>query len=263
MRVESSIITSLSELRAIEQQRIADERAAVDRERAAQVEAKRAAEQAIRDAEEKKLREEREALMRIEQARVDAEREARMRVESAEAAERMRLQAALEQQRMAEENELRRAEIAKKRPTWMLAVTGLALVATLGFGYYAYERNEERQAAELAANHAENAKREAQQMAKEAREELDRLAKQMDEQDATLTNAQNALLVAQNQADRDKIAADIRKANERKAEIKKQQADAKAKADAAERAGGVDISGCLHGSIDCMDGTKPKTKKKK
>ena len=41
--IESSIITSLSELRAIEQQRIADERAAVERKRAAEDEARRAA----------------------------------------------------------------------------------------------------------------------------------------------------------------------------------------------------------------------------
>ena len=50
-----------------------------------------------------------------------------MRVESAEAAERARQQAALEQSRMQQEMDLRRAEVAKKRPTWMLVVTGLAL----------------------------------------------------------------------------------------------------------------------------------------
>ena len=110
---------------------------------------------------------------RIEQARVDAEREARMRVEAAEAAERMRLQAAIEQQRMQEENELRRAEIAKKRPTWMLAVTGFALVATLGFGYFAYERNEARQEAERARIAADNDKRQAQDDAAQSRAELD------------------------------------------------------------------------------------------
>ncbi|HEY5927364.1 MAG TPA: hypothetical protein VIV11_37025, partial [Kofleriaceae bacterium] len=148
MRVESSIITSLSELRAIEQQRIADERAAIERERAAEIETKRAAEQAIRDAEERRLREEREAIMRIEQARLDAEREARMRVEAAEAAERARFTAALEQQRMQEEHELRRAEIAQKRPTWMLVVTGMALVATIGLGWYAIDRARERDKAD-------------------------------------------------------------------------------------------------------------------
>src|SRR3954464_10397781 len=54
-----------------------------------------------------------------------------MRVESAEAAERQRQQAALEQQRLQQEMELRRAEVAKKRPTWMLAVTGIALVGVV------------------------------------------------------------------------------------------------------------------------------------
>src|SRR5262249_35614528 len=136
MRIESSILASLSELRAIEQERIADERAAVERARAAEVEAKRVAEQARLDAEQARIRAEREQRMRIEQARLDAEREARMKVMAAEAAERARLETALEHQRVAEELELRRAEIAKKRPTWMLVVTGVALVATIAFGWY-------------------------------------------------------------------------------------------------------------------------------
>jgi hypothetical protein len=223
MRIESSIITSLSELRAIEQQRIADERAAIERERTAEIEARRAAEQARIDAEQRRLREEREAIMRVEQARVDAEREARMRVEAADAAERARLQAAIEQQRMAEELELRRAEIAKKRPTWMLVVTGMALVATIALGWYAVERAGERDIADQARIAADNEKREAQRMAQQAREELDRLALEMDAQDARLVAAQKALIGAQTKADREAAAALIAAANRERAEIKRHQ----------------------------------------
>src|SRR5260221_10946547 len=126
MRVESSIMTSLGELRDIHQQRIVDERAAFERERAAEVEAKRAAEQAKLDAELDRQRADREAALRIEQARADAEREARLAIEAAQAAERARMQIALEQQRHHDETELRRAEVAKQRPRRMIAVTVIA-----------------------------------------------------------------------------------------------------------------------------------------
>src|SRR5690606_8448283 len=72
MRVESSIMTSLSELRAIEQQRIADERAARERQRLAEIEARRVAEQARIAAEQARLRAEREERLRIEEARIEA-----------------------------------------------------------------------------------------------------------------------------------------------------------------------------------------------
>lgn len=242
MRIESSIITSLSELRAIEQQRIADERAAIERERAAEIEARRTAEQAKLDAEERRVREEREAIMRVEQARLEAEREARMRVEAAEAAERARLTAALEQQRLAEEVELRRAEIAKKRPTWMLVVTGMALVATIGLGWYAVERAAERDRADQARIEAENEKRLAQQEAKEAREELDRLAKQMEEQDARIAQAQKVLLGAQNKADREAAAAIIAAASRERAEIQRRKDEIKLKAWKKKRGEQIKIS---------------------
>src|SRR5262245_40732498 len=137
MRIESSILTSLSELREIEQQRIADEHAAIERERAAEREARRAAEQARSDAEAARIGAGRDERLRIEQARVDAEREARLRVEASDAAERTRYQAALEQRRLEEEMQLRRAEILQKRPRWMVAVTALAVVAAVGLGWLA------------------------------------------------------------------------------------------------------------------------------
>lgn len=221
MRIESSIITSLSELRAIEQQRISDERAAVEQARAAEIEARRAAEQARLDAEQAGLRADREHAMRIEQARVDAEREARMRVEAIQATERERLQTAIEQQRTAEEMELRRAENARKRPTWMVAVTGAALVATIAFGWYAVEQASERDHFKAQQLRADQDKLEAQRVAQEARVELERLGKQMDELDAQIAKAQQALLVAETKAESDRAAVEIREANRRRIEAKR------------------------------------------
>jgi hypothetical protein len=127
-RFEGSLMSSLQELKAIEQQRLADERAVVVRTEEMRI-------QALADAERKaceeiaaKARAEHEATLAIERARADAEREARLRVEAAEQAERARQMMALEQERTQQEMELRRAEVKQKRPTWMVAVTGLALV---------------------------------------------------------------------------------------------------------------------------------------
>src|SRR5678816_2078702 len=128
---ENSVLFSLRELRQIEENRVQEEEAAVRSAEQARAAAHEAAERQRRDQEEAKVKAERDAQLAIETARENAEREARMRVESAEATERQRQQAALEQQRLQQEMELRRAEIAKKRPTWMLAVTGIALVGVV------------------------------------------------------------------------------------------------------------------------------------
>jgi hypothetical protein len=260
MRIESSIITSLSELRAIEQQRIADERAALERARTAEIEAKRAAEQARVMAEEARLRAERAERMRIEQARLEAEHDARMRVEAAEATERARLAAALDEQRLAEEMELRRAELAKKRPTWMLVVTGLALIATIGFGWFAMERARESEHALQQQAAANRVRDEAKEQARQARAELDRLAQQLDQLDAQVATAERTLLAAQTKADREAAAAAITAANRQRALVRKEQDEARRRADAAARAAGVDISHCLHNATDCIDGVPKKRK---
>ncbi|MDX2090632.1 MAG: hypothetical protein SFX73_22425 [Kofleriaceae bacterium] len=146
-RFEGSLMSSLAELRAIEEERIAQERAAViaaaeaKRRAAEEAEAKRIADEAARVAAE------REAAIAIERAREAAEREARMRVEATEATERARLVAALEQERLAGELELRRAEVAKKRPTWMVALTVTAVLATGGFAWFAIGRMNASEAA--------------------------------------------------------------------------------------------------------------------
>src|SRR5882762_4402638 len=147
---ENSVLFSLRELRQIEESRVQEEEHAVRTAEQARIAAAQEAERQRREAEEAKVRAERDELLRIETARENADRDARMRVESAEAMERQRVQAALEQQRLQHEMELRRAEVAKKRPTWMLAVTGVALLAAIGLiviAWQAWQRKSESDAA--------------------------------------------------------------------------------------------------------------------
>jgi colicin import membrane protein len=142
-RKESSVLFSLRELRSIEEERIAEEEAA---RRRAEEERKRAAEEA-----ERRVREEAEARR---QAAEDAERrgreeverrhrEERLRVEEAERRARVEAQANLEQQRLAHEMELRVMEVQRKRPTALIAVAAVLLLAVGGLGFLAYKKSQE------------------------------------------------------------------------------------------------------------------------
>ena len=223
MRIESSIITSLSELRAIEQQRIADERAVIERARVEEIEARRAAERARIEAEETRVRTEREEARRIEQRRFDAERDARLKVQAAEAAERARLHAALEHERMHQEVELRRAEIAKQRPRWMLVVTGAAMVVAIGLGWYAIDRNAERNRADDAAHLALKREEQAKQGTAQVRRDFDRLVSDMAVLDDKVAQAETALRKAQGEADRKRAAEIVAQAKLEKAEAQKRK----------------------------------------
>jgi hypothetical protein len=142
-RKESSVLFSLRELRSIEEERIAEEESA---RRRAEEERRRAAEEA-----ERRAREEEEARRRaIEEAerrgREELERvhrEERLRVEEAERRARVEAQANLEQQRMAHEMELRAEEVRRKRPTALIAIAAILLLAVGGLGFVAYKKSQE------------------------------------------------------------------------------------------------------------------------
>ena len=244
---ENSVLFSLRELRQIEENRVQEEENAVRTAEEARVRAQQDAERRRREEEDTKIQAERDHQRSIEEARLGAEREARMRVESTEAAERQRHQAAIEQQRMQQEMELRRAEIAKKRPTWMLAVTGLALVAAVGLIFFAINRMRESDASAEAKRKAEAAAAQAVKDAEEAKQQLDRVMKDLDELDTKVGQAVTAVADAQNDADRANAKARLIALQKEQYEMKQRAAEARAKAEKAERLKGVKVS------KECMD----------
>ena len=142
-RKESSVLFSLRELRSIEEERIAEEESA---RRRAEEERRRAVEEAERRArEEEDARraavEETERRGREEVER--RHREERLRVEEAERRMRVEAQANLEQQRMAKEMELRTLEVQRKRPTGLIAIAAILLLAVGGLGFLAYTKIQE------------------------------------------------------------------------------------------------------------------------
>jgi hypothetical protein len=253
MRVESSILASLSELRDIEKQRIADERSAIERTRRAEIEAKLAAEQAVREAEAARVRAENDERVRIEVARAEAEREARMRVQAAEASERARYQAALDQQRLAQEMELRRAEVLRKRPTWMVAVTACAFVAAIGLTWFAIDRSQKTAVAEEKQRIADAERARSKQMLIEAAARLKVLEDGVAELDQQVSVAQQKLASAQNEADRKAAREAIALADKRRADAKRAANAARAAEEKRIRDLGIHIDPkCVKDPVGCL-----------
>lgn len=217
-RFEGSLLTSLAELKSIEQQRLADERAAVIRADEQRRNAAVEAERQLRENAERLIREQRDAALAIEQAKVAAERELRLRVEQAEQAERARQQMALEQERHQQEMELRKAEVAKKRPKWMMAVTTLALALAavlVVMTVKAFAKSDEADDARIRADEiAEKARLEAEKM----RDELGKLEVNLREIDGKVDDAIKRVTLAQTQAEAKAAADDFKRMQQKKAD---------------------------------------------
>jgi colicin import membrane protein len=244
---ENSVLFSLRELRQIEESRVQEEEHAVRSAEEARAKAKDEAERRVREAEEAKIREERDHQRSIEESRVAAEREARMRVESTEATERQRHQAAIEQQRLQQEMELRRAEVAKKRPTWMLGVTAIAVIGIVLAVVVTINKMHETATHDV---QAQKARAEADQAKKDSEEAADRVHKleqqvadQQDKIDKAVSDVANA-----------KNASDIAAAQSRLAQLQKEQADMKIAAAAARQAAEkANRAKGIHVSQKCLD----------
>jgi len=208
---------------------MADERAAVVRAEEIKVQARLDAERRVKEEAEAKLRAERDAQLAIERAKVDAEREARLRVEAAEAAEAARQRMMLETERQQQEMELRKAEVAKKRPTWMVAVTGLALAAAavlVVLTVRAVTASDESEEARIAA---ENKARQAEIEAENSRIELDRIGKNLKELDGRITVVLAKFEAEQDEAKRIALQKEARRLRDE--QIKEQARQAKLEAD--------------------------------
>jgi hypothetical protein len=252
MAIESSIMSSLDELRAIHTQRIADERASFAAERRAVIEARQRTEDAQRALAEAKIRDAREAQLRLEQARVAAEREARMKLEAEDAAVRTRFAAELLAERQQQELELRRAEVAKQRPKWMVAVTTLAVAAGLGLGYFGYQRSIEADASAKQRAIAEQQKQEAKRQAAAATVELAAIETKLDTIHGRLDEAVKELALDDKEADRERARKAIAAAQRAEAEERQNILDLKRKKEHDDRIHGLHQENCVGTSLGCM-----------
>ena len=239
---ENSVLFSLRELRQIEENRVQEEEDAIRRDREAKLRAEQEEAARIHNAEQARIKAERDEQVRIENARESAEREARMHVEAHEAAERQKHAAALEQERLQHEMSIRREEARKKRPTWMLAVTAIALIGAIGFIYWGIQSKSQSEADEKARIAAEEASKQAIKEAHDASEKLAAVQRSLDDLDTKVAKAVSDVANAKDRSDI--LAAQNRLAELQKEqyEMRKRVAEAKAAADKAERAKGLHIS---------------------
>ena len=180
-----------------------------------------------------------------------AERETRMRVEAAAAAEQARHQGELERTRLAHEVELRRAEVAKTRPTWMLAVTGIAVALGLGLAWFAVDRSNRADAAEEATARAAEQTRQAKAESAAAGARVTAMQGELDELDGKVEQAQHALAAAETAAQRQQAKALLDAAN-RKAQLAHEAwLKAKQLQEEIERKRGITTDNCGRNSVIC------------
>lgn len=218
-------MTSLAELRAIEEERIAQERAAVMAEVVARKQALDDAERRARTEDEAKIAAVRNEELRIAREREQAERAARMQVESVEASERARLAAALEQERMVQELDLRRQEVAKKRPTWMVAVTIGAVIAAGALTWFGVDRYEQSQQAIAEKDKADAETKLAKAETEEAQTRLAAMEGDLRDIDTKVGKAIDQVIAADGAEQREAARKNLERLRQEEADLKRRHDD--------------------------------------
>ena len=251
MRPDTSIVTSLDELRALHLHRIEEERVRGERGRLAILEATRANAAAAQDSVAARVREERAALLSSETARATAEREARLRLEDGESAERARHQAELALERQVHELELRREEARRRRPRWMIAVTALAVCGGVALAEVAVGAAREAEAAHARTAAAELRAHEAKESARRSAAQLVAMTTELEGVHAKLEAGEHALQAATDAAERKHAQQAIDDANHAAIAQQHQLDQWHAARAAAKRQEGLHQDACVGTALGC------------
>jgi hypothetical protein len=185
--------------------------------------AREAAERRAREEEEARAKAEREARLLAEHARLEAEREERRRIDAAAAAELARQQVALEHARAERELELRREEVARTRPTWMMAVMGVSLAAAGALLWAALSSRSIAEESSARARVALLDRDRAREDAREAREGLESVSRELENNSRTIQSTLEELGRTKTQAGRDALEAKLRLEQQHNREIEEQR----------------------------------------
>jgi len=220
---ENSVLFSLRELRSIEETRVKEEEDAEKAAEEARIRARMEDERRVREAEEAKQRAAEEAARREHETREQRLREDALRVQETEARARAEHQAQLEAHRLQQEMEIRRQEVQKKWPVWLVVAVGIFAVVTIGAVIFMVQSSNKadseakaRQAAQIEQAKAEKLAKQKEQETAELKAQVDGLIAALGELDNQMKESERQLASATSQADRDKVAA-------RQAEIRRQQ----------------------------------------
>lgn len=214
---ESSVLFSLKELMSIEEDRIAEEEAQKAARLRAEQEARESADRRRREEEERRVREDeerrrQEELRKREEAtRLDAIRTAELEKAKAEAEHRAKLEAVAAQQKHEQQLAAINRDQNKKKLQIAFGVVAFLLIAGGIGGGLLYQRSSERAAAEKAALEAERAA---------LSEEKARLQAMVNESEEKESSLRAALTNAKDEAERNRIQAELTKAKEETAAAK-------------------------------------------
>lgn len=228
---ENSVLFSLRELRSIEETRVKEEEDAAKATEEARIRARMEQERIHREAEEAKVRAAEDAARREHETREQRVREDALRVQEAEARARAEHQAQLEAHRLQQEMEIRRQEVQKKWPVWLVVAVGIFAVVTAGAIIFMVQSSnkadqaaiDKRRADEMAAE-ADKARKAAEQAQADLKRQVDDMTAELGKLDDQMRESERQLAAASTNAERDKVAA-------RQAEIRRQQREAQAKLD--------------------------------
>jgi colicin import membrane protein len=196
-RKENSVLFSLNELRSIEEER---QQEAVDSKRRAEEErirAKQEAERAAREAAESRQRAIEEAERAARDASERASREERIRIEETERRARIDAQSQIEQQRLAQEMQIRAIEAQKKRPTGLIAMAVVLVLAVAGLAIFLVKRS----------NEAEKREQEMALYRAEVDSKTQELQRLVDDQNTIITQLREAKTVEERQRAEEALAA--------------------------------------------------------
>jgi len=250
------MLASLAELKSIEHQRIADERAAIEAARASRV---AAIEREVAEREAKRQADvdaERAARIRIEEAKAEAEKQARLAASAAEAAAIERQRIALEQERQAAELQLRRELIARKRPTWMIVTSAIFGVAAVGLLWLAVQSGRESSAAAERARVAAHDADVAHARLVTAQQQLGVFAHQLDELDRRIAALTAKLGTAKTAIEVEAVRRDLDAAAKHRADVQRALDEAKRKREHDANTAPIDVGNCTGTTLGCMDTRK-------
>jgi hypothetical protein len=228
---ENSVLFSLRELRSIEETRVKEEEDAAKTAEEARIRARMDEERRVREAEEAKVRAAEAAARSARELQEQRVREDQVRVQEAEARARAEHQAQLEAHRLQQEMEIRRQEVQKKWPVWLVVAVGIFAVVTAGAIIFMVQSSREadesaakERAAQIEKEKAEAVAKQKEQETAELKAQVDGLIAAINDLDNQMKESERQLAAATTQADRDKVAA-------RQAEIRRQQRVAKERLD--------------------------------
>jgi hypothetical protein len=247
---ENSVLFSLRELRQIEENRVQEEEDAARTAEEGRIRAKMEEERRRREEEEARIKAEQDEEKRLREMDAHRAHDEKVRVGEAAARAQADHNARLEQERLQHEMEIRRHEVAKKRPTWLLVLAGVLVVAIGVAVYLIIQRNKEneRKAKENAALQQQNDEKD--RIIKANKEQIDLLNASMaslqgelDDLDKQLDDAFDAIKNAKNDSDRRAANDRVDTVRKKKAKVKEQQEETKKK---------INISqACLDNPLGC------------